>query len=518
MSAVILVEVSVISPEGEARVLRFSDRAIRPFPPTDPDRPGAGFEDRLVEPPSLRRALFDDLTTLSPGLGVGAMRLMNADRGLDVYQAWAWGEMKVLRWTEGQPFAAAELVFSGLSGPPAGGISSTRPGRVSASLYDYRAEVEGVLQTVLYAGTNGVGGVLYEGEAEGIKGSPKPIALGRLDDAHVPAPQVNGAVLAHQLHDGPIAGHVQVFDRGDDAGFADAGSLAPAAFDTFSPPPAGWCRDETRGLIKINGDPVGTLTFGLRGDASDGYVETTGPILRRLLLKAGVPAARIGASVASLASTAPVGAWFGQPIDAREAIGWVARSALAAALPDREGVWNAAALAAPAEVADHVIDADEVIDIESDDAAPAPVGEVRIGWGRIWTTFDGNALAAALRGASAETRLAEDYRWAVDEDLITKARHPRTWRTLRLTTALRQEADALALAATLKGLFGLRPDGRARERRRVTVPLTSARLAVPLGATVELSYPPAGIDDRFIFLAEEPLRPRRDLAIWTLWG
>lgn len=518
MTVAVLVEIDVTSPAGAAATLRFADRAVRPFPPGDPDRPNGVFDDRLLQAPSLRRALFDDLTTLSPGLGVGEMRLSNADRALDVYRAYAWGELRVYRWTEGEAFGDAAVVFRGLSGRPGGGLASSKAGEIRVALYDYRQELEGVLQTVTYAGTNGVGGVLYEGEADGLKGRSKPLAWGRLDDAHLPAPQVNGAVLAHQLHDGQIQGAVTIFDRGDDAGFADQGALVGAAFDAFEPDPASWCRDLGRGLLKINGDPAGTLTFGCRGDAAGGYVETTGPVLARMLLKAGVPAERIGASVAAFPGTAPIGAWFGQAISAREAVGWVARSGLAALLPDREGVWQALALAAPEETADHLIAEDEIVNIESDDNAPAPVGEVRVGWGRIWETFGGNDLAADLRGTSSEARLAEDYRWAIDEDAVTKARFPRTWRTLEITTALREEADALALAAQLKALFGLRPDGQARTFWRVTLELTPARLALALGATIGLTYPPAGIDDRFVWIGEEPMRPRRDLAVWLLWG
>lgn len=518
MSRVILVEVDVTSPTGVAGVLRFSDRAVRPFPPADPDRPNAAFDARLIEPPTLRRALFEDLATLTPALGVGAMKLSNGDRALDAYQAYAWGEIRVWRWTEGTPFGDAVLIASGLSGPPAGGIASDKASQVSVSFYDYRSELEGQLQKDTYAGTNGVGGVLYEGEADGLKGRPKPIGLGDLTGAHLPAPQVNGGVQAHQLHEAAILGSVHIFDRGDNAGFVDQGALVGAAFDAFSPAAASFVHDETRALLKINGDPAGTLTFGFKGDSTGGYVETTGPILRRMLLKAGVPAGRIDASVAAVSSSAPIGAWFGEPVDAREAIGWVARSALVALLPDREGVWKASVLDAPAALADHVIASDEVVSIESDDAAPAPVGSIYVGWGRIWTTFSGNDLAAALRGTSAEAQLAEAYRWAEAEDATAKARYPRTYRTLRLTTALRRESDALALAATLKALFGLRLDGKPRRTHRVTVELTDERLALELGQTVQLSYPAAGIDDRFVLIGEEPMRPRRDLTILTVWG
>lgn len=514
---VILVEIDMVSPAGAAVTARFSDRAIRPFPPTDPDRPNSLWEDRLIQPPSLKRAMFDDVASLTPGLGFGAMELANADRGLDVYQGHAWTAVRVWRWTEGTAFAAAEQVHSGLLGQV--GFGTDSQARVSVSLYDYRAELEGQLQPTTYAGTNGVGGVLYEGQPDGLKGQPKPLAWGDLTAAHLPAPQVNAGVLAYQLHNGVVSGSEQIFDRGDSSGFLFAGALVGAAFDAYSPPAAQYAADRTRGLIKIDGSPVGTLTFGLKGDAAGGYVQTTGPVLARMLSQAGVPAGRIGASVAAVAAAAPIGAWFGQAIAAREAVGWVAGSALVALLPDRQGVWQASVLAPPAAVADHVIGLGELVSLpEADDTLPAPFGEFKVGWGRIWTTFKGNDLAPALRGTSDEARLAEPYRYAIAADAAVKARWPHNWATLKLDTALRREADALALAAELQALFGLRADGKPRRAWRVTLELTAERLALPLGSTVQFTYPPAGIDDRFVLLAEEPLRPRRDQVIWTLWG
>lgn len=516
MSEVLLAEVDVISPLGEAMTLRFADRAIAPLPPTDPDLPNVQWDARLVEAPTIRRALFDDLATLSPGLGIGAMRLANADRGLAAYQAYSWGEVRIWSWIEGTAFADATLLLTGLAASPS--YARKAPGHVSVSLYDYRAELESQLQTTLFAGTNDGVAILYEGDADGLKATVKPLAFGRLDDAQLPAPQVNAGVSAHQLHDGPIEGPVRIFDRGYDGDFLFQGSLVGGAFDAFEPDPAGYVVDLTRGLLKINGSAAGQLTFGCRGDSAGGYVETAGPILARLLARAGVPPSRIGASVDALAATAPIGAWFGQGIAAREALAFVARSAPAALLPDRDGVWQALRFAPPAALASILIEADDVIDIEADETAPEPVGEVRVGWGRIWETFTGTEIAPVIRGTSEETRLASDHRWAVQEDAAAKARFPRTWRTLEITTALRLEADAQALAGELRTLFGLRADGRPRTMWRLTLERTAERLAIPLGATVGLTYPVDGIDDHFILLAEEPMRPRRDQLIWTLWG
>lgn len=516
---VILVEVDVTSPIGEVTTLRFADRAIRPMAPSDPDQGNVAWDDRLVEPPTLRRALFEDFAQLTPGLGVGTMTLANGDGGLDGYQAHVWGEIRVWRWAEGTPFADAEDILVGLAAAPRFTHSSSQPSRVQVGFVDYRAELDVAARAHTYAGTNGVGGVLYEGAADGLKGKPKPLAYGRLTDAHLPAPQVNGAIRAHQLHDGAVNGSIAIFDRGDAAGFANQGDKVGAAiFDPFDPAAASYATDKSRGLLKINGDPAGTLSFGCQGDSTPTYVETAGPIMARILARAGVPAGRIGASVSGLASPAPVGIFSAEPVNAIELIKPLARAALAAVIPDRLGVWQAFSIAPPAATPDVVLDYDQIQDLQADDSAPAPAGIIRVGWGKIWTTFAGSDLALALRNTASAERLGSTWRWAVIEDAAVKARAPGAWRTIQIETALRVEADALALAASLQTLFGLRPDGAPRRQWRVTVELTDDVLATPLGSTVRLVYPARGIDDRFLLLGEEPMRPKRDLAIWTLWG
>ncbi|HVY33073.1 MAG TPA: hypothetical protein VG960_01510 [Caulobacteraceae bacterium] len=514
----ILVEIQLTGPAGEAVTLRLSDNAVRPFPPTDADRPNLVWDDRLDQPPSLRRGLFDNFTSLTPALGVGAMTLKNGDRALDPYQSYGWGDVRVWRWTEGQTFAQAQSIYAGVCDMPGYNAAADSPARVTVGLYDYRPELGKPLQATTYAGGNGVGGVLYEGDATGLKGTVKPLAYGRLDNAHLPAPQVNAGVRAYQLHDGAFAATEQIFDRGDSAGLIDDGDLIGGAFDAATPAAAHYVTDPGRGLIKFNSAPVGTVTFGCRGDNNPTYQETTGPVLARMLAKAGVPGGRIGASVAGLASTAIVGAWCADDTSASDVMAWVARSAPAALLPGRDGVWGATAFGPPGLIAADTIREDEVISLQPDAAAPTPAGEVRVGWGRIWQTFEGSSLAPALKGTVSEEQLAVEYRYAKVESATAKARFPRAWTRIQIETALRIEADATALANTLMATFGLRADGKPRRMWTVVLPLTAARLAIDLGATVRLTYSPRGIDDLFLLVAEETLRPRRDQTTWTLWG
>lgn len=514
----ILVEIDLVSPEGQPVTLRLADRAVRPFGPGDSAKPNTAWDDRLIEPPTLRRALFEDFATLAPGLGVGAMTLANADRGLDRFAGHSWGEVRVWRWPMGEDFALATAMFTAEALPPAYGLASDAPSRVRVGLIDARAELDRPAQTVLYAGANGEPGVLYEGEAGGLKGRTKPLALGDLTGAHVPAAQVNAGAGVHQLHDGAIAGAVALYDRGGPAGYLDGGDLAGAAFDAALPAAASYVTDVARGLVKLNGDPVGKLTFGFKGSADGGYVETAGPVLARLLARAGVPAGRLGASFETLAARAVVGVWDGQGQPAADLAAEVARSASAALVAGRDGVWQVTAFGPPAAAETLTLTEHQVVALAADEAAPLPAGEVRVGWGRIYTTFQGADLAPALRDTASAEALAAEYRFAVAADPEVKARRPATWRTLEIRTALRQEADAQALAEDLLALFGRREDGRPRVQYRVVVDLDEAAIGTPLGATVRLALPAAGLDERLVLVAEEPFRPSRDRATWTLWG
>ncbi len=516
---VILVEIVVTSPIGAVSTLRFSDRAVRPFPPTDADRANVTYDSRIIEPPTLRRALFDDLASLGPSLGYGQLTLANADHGLDAYQGHLWGAIRVWRWTVGTEFSAALPLLSGLCAPPGYDPGANRASRVRVTLTDERLALDATLQNTLYAGTNG-GSVLYEGEADGLKGKPKPLAWGRLTGAYIPAPKVNNGVYAYQLHDGPIQGAVTIQDRGDGAGLASDGDKSGSTFDAWSPAAAHYVTDLGRGLVKFNSSPVGITSFGFNGDKTGGtYIETAGPVLASVLAKSGVAAAKIGASIAALAVSAPIGVYVGDQTRVADVTALLARSAFAALLPDQNGVWQATAFGPPADAPDFVIAADQVIDLSADATAPLPAGECRVAWGRHYQVFTGTDLAPALRNTASEASLAEEWRWATVENAAIKARPASTWRKVEIQTALQVEADAIAWATAYMALFGLRADGAPRRMWKVTIEASDEALALALGKTVELNFPAnAFATGLFLLLAAEPLRPRRDQVVWTVWG
>ncbi|MNU42675.1 hypothetical protein D3C71_314400 [compost metagenome] len=533
--SIILVECDVTSPEGVVQTLRFSDRAIFPMAPTDAARPNAVWDERLIEVPSLKRTLFDDLQSLEPGLGVGSMTLANADRTLDVYQGHVWGEVRVWRWTYGTAFSTAVALLSGpAAGTPAFEMRGSAPSRVRLTMFDYRLELEQPLQSEAFAGNNDGEDVLYEGSLA-VKGRLKPVALGNLLAAHIPGVPVNQEIGAYMLHAGRVrrvggstGAPLQVFDRGADGGFALGGDLSDGplepTFPEVSLSPAHIYALSRLGLMKFNGQPVGTVAFGFLGAApggasgDQGYRETPGPIAHRVLELAGVPAERIDASIAAAPSTAVIGHYVDQPATGREVLGLIARSGMMAILPNRQGVWSAVSIGPPAAEAAYVIAADELLSLETDESIGVGAGEFSVGYDRIWTTYRRDNLLVDLHGTPDEIRLGSEYRFTFLEDAAFKARHPSAWRKLRIETAIRNVADAEAMTQTLRDLFGLRPDGRTRRAWRVVIPFTEAAAAIDLGETIGLPASDFGVDDRFLLIGEELLRPRRDQITWTLWG
>lgn len=530
---VILVECDVADPAGTVTTLRFADRAVAPMAPTDAHRPNAVWDTRLLEPPTIRRQLFGDLQTLEPGFGVGTMVLANADRALDVYQGHVWSEVRVWRWTVGTAFSAARRLITGpAAGTPAFDSKTSAASRVRLDLFDYRMELRRPIQTDAYGGTN-AGGAFFDGDGN-LKGVLKPLAFGNLMDAHVSPAPVNTSALTYQLHDGEAlitssAYDLQIFDRGGDAGLefiagfnghSDMTTAVPKAAlmeaDVNTSEFASWLGD---GLVRINANLVGQVAFGLKGDApGHAYVETPGPVLDRVLRRLGVPNERIGASVASAPGAGVVGLFVQDNATGAEVVAPLARAGLLALLPDRSGVWQAVKIAPPVGFAAVTLGDADILSIEGEDASLGGAGEFIVGYDKIYTTYRRDDLQAELQGTEAEVRLGETWRWARTEDVAFKARFPGTWRAIRLETALRQRGHAEALAGQLKALFGLRDDGKPRRQWRVTVEMTDALLDVALGSIVVINAPKLGIFEYFLLTGEEPMRPRRDQLLWTLWG
>src|SRR5690606_19021761 len=107
---------------------------------------------------------------------------------------------------------------------------------------------------------------------------------------HLPIPQVNAPLQAYQLRQGGEssgawgAGQLDLYDRGGPAGYDYEGDFSGSAFDTRSLAAAGYCTDRARGLVRVEGQPVGTLTAGFLAPLA----AAPGEIPARLMEIAGI--------------------------------------------------------------------------------------------------------------------------------------------------------------------------------------------------------------------------------------
>jgi hypothetical protein len=521
----------------------FADAPTRPPPPGatlgGEAVGGVVIEDRILATPALSRELAADPATLTAGWGAGALELANGDGQLDAALGHVWRDVAVWLWDDAVGGIETAIALYSADCGRAEHLSSTaRPKRVVIPLSDAMARLDRDLIANRHTGANNGTSVLYEGEAGTIAGLPKPWLVGDMDTAaggpgcpaaHLPGRRVNGPARVWQLHDGAVEAGVEVMDRGAPSGLAFDGDFAGAAFDARTPPPASFATDRARGLVKLVDGLIGPVTFGAVRraalPASPGAAASAAP--GRCLADVLAVASPSGGAKSALTFDAtqlrdalgagPSGWWFDEPTSVREAAGVFARSGGGVLAATRDGSLFAALLAAPAAVPAHTIEAIDIVSIAPAEAAPAPVGEVRVGWGRLWTTIADADLAPSLRATADAARLSETWRWARATDAATQARAP-DWRTISVETGLRSQARAEAVAAQLLGALALKASGEARRAWTVTLEIDEARLAVELGASVRLIWPDGGIDAPMLLIGEHLCAPRRDLLQWSLWG
>lgn len=516
MALVYLVELAVVSPAGVASTLYLSYPAVRPFPPGDPDRPNQVYEPRLIEPANVEISLYGDMSAGVGDIGGGALVIANGDGRYSYLRGYAVRSVDIRAGTDGQAWAQFSPVFAGSGGVPEVDVSTRNPSRVTIAVSDARAVLEAAIDTGTYAGTN-AGAAGYEGTADDLKGRPKPLALGDLSTANVPAVPVNVAGRVFQLNAGAIQSVGTLYDRGGAAGLTLLGDYAGAAFDAAAPSSTQYATDRARGLLKLGGTLGGELTVDFLGSNAGGYADTAPPLIRRLLERRGVPAGKIGGSFAAVTAPAKVGLWTGaEAPPARELVDTLCRSMLGWCVPDALGVWQLGRLEAPIGTPALTLGADELLELEADRfGVGVPAAEVRVLWGRNYRRMSKNEVAGAV-ATSQPARLAfleSEYRTAKWTSADNLARYGLAAPTLEIETALRLEVDAVALAAAWGALFGV-----PRQAYRVTVALTAEVRALGLGGLVSLSYPPLGISGLFRLVGWRPTAPKIHLATLRLWG
>lgn len=510
-----LVELDHTNAAGaDARTERWSDTAIRPFPPTDPDRPGAEWDERLIDPPTITAEIPVD-PTRDAAQTYGAVALSNAD-GAVTLSGRKLVEVRVY-WgpADAAAFSAFRLWLRGRPTLPERSVSTERPGRLLIGVYSLLADLADDIHSVRWAGTNsGAAGV--EGEAED-KDRVKPLAWGDLTGAQVAAVMANATARVIQTSATGHDGAVTVFSGGGAAGLTWLAPVTGTAFDTATPSATQAVEDRPRGLVKLGGSLTGAMTLGFRASPTGSCGAAA--VMRALLTRRG--SGTLGGSLTAPTGTDPiVGLWLPDTTSYATALQSLTRSVGGWLLPDSGGAWQLGRLTDPAggvPVLD--ITADDVVAVEPDDRdLTRPVWKVTVRWGRAVKTFTRADLAGALRDTPAEAALAKEWREILRSNATTQAVYGSDARAVTVDTALRAEADASALADRLLTCLGTRADGTPRESWSATVELNAATMAVGLGSVVRFAFAPHIRAANFLVRRVRPAQPRRGQIIFGLWG
>jgi len=514
---VILVEINVTDPVTDVETtLYLSDAPMPPFAPEDADRPNQAYDPRLHDPANISRSL--DLENLSGQLGGGAVTISNADLSLDIYRTFAFGSVAIYWGAIGWSFAQFKPLLQGRCGEPEWQLAERRPRRLTLPVYDPRTAFETDMQSNLYAGTNAGGGTGYEGTADDLKDQPKPIALGDLTVANVPATWANAEDVVAQLHDGGFNGVTTIFNGGGDAGMTSAGVLTGALFDAATPLATEYVEDRARGLVKLGSRPVGRVTFDLTGASDGGYLDTSPELIEKLLLDHGAAVGNIGDSFAVTVAAQKVGLWIADPTATITVASLLALSIGAVLLPDQIGRWQLITIDAPVDPPIVTLTDSDILRLSAiGGLRTTPTHKVTVRYAHNYTVMSGGDLQGSVEGTSRETYLSSEWRLATSTAPPTLTRWPdalsRTY-----DTALVNEADAVALAARLLTLFGPRADGTPRRGYSVAIELTEASLDYEPGQTLRLFSDELEIDALMIIVGVSPTTPSRNLITLELYG
>ena len=508
----ILAEISVTAPDESVTTLYFSDTAIRPFRSSDADRPDRAYDPRIADVASISLDLAVDLSRLDADIGGGELRISNTDGALGYLRDYTFGGISLYWGVAGAAFSDYLVLLKGSCGSPRFEGASNGPRRLIVPVSDPREALDAPIQSTLYAGTNSGAGTGYEGTEDDLADRPKPLAYGDLTAANISPPWANAEDLVLQVHDGPYEEVTALYSGGGDAGLTLHGVSTGAAFDGVSLDPDEYEEDRTRGLVKLGGTLTGRVTLDLQGDKPAAWSNLANVLIPRILDRMGVGSGDIGTSFLT-PTTEGVGLWLDTEARASDVVALLARSIGAWVIPDRLGVWQIGRLAAPAGEPAATFDAGSIIRLETDPAAEEePVHRVTVRYKRNYTVMSAGELAGSVIGTAREAYLAAAWRTAVASDADVLAAYPRA-RAIEIETALVAQADAQALADLWMTLFGVK-----RRALRVTVPMTSATLALELGATVQVTDEREGIDLPMLIVGKEPASPRRTQITFRVWG
>jgi hypothetical protein len=351
---------------------------------------------------------------------------------------------------------------------------------VSIVVRDETYRLDKPMQTDIFDGSGG-----YNGGTD-LTGKPRPMTFGQV--LNISPPLTNAALLIFQTHHRAIQSVDAVYDRGaaltPGIDYATYALLAAAGVGAGT-----YATCLAFGLIRLGSTPSGLITADIHGDATGGYVDTTGLIAKRIVKDFG-----------GLADTdLDLFSWSNFDTGLPGTIGWYqdtgainVSDALDQIFGHCTGWWGALStgqiqcgrLSVPTTDL-YVLAIDERDDITLEILQPLsgtfpPRFRQRVGYQRIWTAQQDTDLAGAVT-AARRAFLSQSFRVASSTDLSVQNSFLLATDPEPLQSLFYNQSDAATLASGLLTLYK-----SLRQTVRITLDLKG--LSARLSATVLVTH------------------------------
>ena len=352
--------------------------------------------------------------------------------------------------------------------------------RVNVVVRDETYRLEKPMQADIYGGAGG-----YDGGAD-LLGKPRPTTFGQV--LNISPPLMDSTNLIYQFHHRTAQSVDAVYDRGaaltPGADYASYAALVAAVVGGGT-----YATCLALGLIRLGSTPSGLITADVKGDATGGYVDTTGAIGKRVIKDFG------GLADADLDLSSYADFETGLP----GTIGWHRgpdHISVTAALDEIyghcAGWWGAkpdgqiqvSRLTAPSSDL-YTLSLDESDNIDLEILEPLsgtfpPRYKQRVGYQRLWTNQQDTDLAGAVTAARRQY-LSQDMRLASATDTAVQANFLLAEDPEPLASLFYNSSDAQSLATSLLTLYKA-----ARQTVRITIDLKG--LGARLSSAVLLTH------------------------------
>lgn len=468
---------------------------------------------RVRQPGLVRRDLFSGGAAFgSTKVGYGEVTLANSDGGLDYLLEKSFGEQPIT--VKLGDAGAAYGTFATVLKATIEQVEVTTK-EVVLRIKDNQALLDKPLQTLTFAGDN----VLpngAEGTADDIKGQKKPKLYGSV--LNIPAPLVNSSLLMFQLNSG-FALPVKVYDKGAELDWHED-YATQALLEAATVPSGEYSTCAALGLVRLGSNHVGDVTFDAATDDSHALAD----LMTQMTADAGITISASDVAALKVLNPATGGVWFqdsstetDQGTTGLDVMDQVAQSLGAWYGFDQTGTLRTGRVQPPVGPPVAELLPSNIIDLEkvlgSDDLNGLPVWRVNLRYRKNYKVQSDSDLAGSVTIAR-RAELAQEYRTVSVEDTAVKAQYLNAKELTRETLML-VEADALAEATRLLGLFKVR-----RDSYNVTVRWTDELTnSLDIGKVVNLKFPRFGLAaGRLMTINGLTLDLQRKRAELSLWG